>query len=69
MVDDRVAAVELRLDGATVSSMEGAPWSTIVDFGGELSAVIVRPRSGKCFPKAEPPDAEIVRASAPSDHN
>lgn len=36
MVDDRVAAVELRLDGRSVSSIEGEPWSAIVHFREDL---------------------------------
>lgn len=33
----KVAAVELRLDGATVATLTGAPWKTEVDFGSELA--------------------------------
>ncbi len=36
MVDDRVAAVELLLDGAAVGRLEKAPWVASVDFGTKL---------------------------------
>lgn len=36
MVDDTVAAVELRLDGVPVARIEGSPWKATVDFGDAL---------------------------------
>ena len=47
-VDRNVAAVELRLDGATVGSVESPPWELTVDFGsdplpGELEGVAFAP--------------------------
>ena len=35
-VDDRVAAVEIRLDGREVARLEAPPWSANVDFGPTL---------------------------------
>ncbi|MCP3957264.1 MAG: hypothetical protein GY719_05375 [bacterium] len=36
LVGSEVARVEIRLDGETVSTLQGAPWTTVCDFGPEL---------------------------------
>jgi hypothetical protein len=49
-VADRVAAVELRLDGETVAQLGGEPWKVEVDFGVELQThelvAVARDRNG-----------------------
>lgn len=49
-VAERVATVELRLDGEIVGRLSGEPWKSEIDFGGELMShelvAVARNRSG-----------------------
>jgi len=55
-VDDRVAAVELLVDGRPIATLRGEPWAVGVDFGNALRPhhleAIARDRDGRELDRA-----------------
>ncbi len=76
MVDNRVATVELLLDGEAVARLEEAPWVTSIDFGtelesGELVAIAYDSRGDELHRTAQAINRPRPRAEAQLliDHN